>query len=38
MPRMIEQAPVVNHTDAELDLLEGTVGRTVPFSFIYTPY
>jgi hypothetical protein len=38
MPRMIEQAPVVNHTDAELALLEGTVGRTVPFSFIYTPY
>ena len=38
MPRMIEQAPVVNHTDAELALLEGTVGRAVPFFFIYTPY
>jgi hypothetical protein len=31
MPRMIEQAPVVNHTDAELILLESLVGRTVPF-------
>jgi hypothetical protein len=38
MPRMIETAPVVNHTDAELILLEGLVGRTVPFTFIYTPY
>ena len=38
MPRMIEKAPVVNHTDAELILLEGLVGRTVPFTFIYTPY
>ena len=37
MPRMIEKAPVVNHTDAELTLLEGLVGRTVPFAFIYTP-
>jgi hypothetical protein len=31
MPRMIAQAPVVNHTDAELILLESLVGRTVPF-------
>ena len=31
MPRMIEAAPVVNHTDAELILLESLVGRTVPF-------
>jgi hypothetical protein len=38
MPRMIETAPVVNHTDAELILLEGLVGRTVPFTIIHTPY
>jgi hypothetical protein len=31
MPRMIERAPVVNHTDAELILLESLVGRRVPF-------
>ena len=31
MPRMIERAPVINHTDAELILLEGLVGRKVPF-------
>jgi hypothetical protein len=31
MPRMIERAPVVNHTDAELVLLESLVGRKVPF-------
>lgn len=31
MPRMIERAPVINHTDAELILLEGLVGREVPF-------
>jgi hypothetical protein len=31
MPRMIEHAPVVNHTDAELTLLESLVGRKVPF-------
>jgi hypothetical protein len=31
MPRMIEQAPVINHTDAELVMLEGLVGRKVPF-------
>jgi hypothetical protein len=28
---MIEKAPVVNHTDAELVLLESLVGREVPF-------
>ena len=28
---LIEEAPVVNHTDAELMLLEGLVGRKVPF-------
>lgn len=31
MPRMITEAPVINHTDAELTLLESLVGRTVPF-------
>jgi hypothetical protein len=31
MPRMIETAPVINHTDTELILLESLVGRTVPF-------
>lgn len=31
MPRMIERAPVINHTDAELILLESLVGRQVPF-------
>jgi len=31
MPRMIEKAPVINHTDAELIMLESLVGRTVPF-------
>jgi hypothetical protein len=31
MPRMIEHAPVINHTDAELVLLESLVGRKVPF-------
>ena len=30
-PRMIEKAPVINHTDAELVLLESLVGRKVPF-------
>jgi hypothetical protein len=30
-PRLIEKAPVINHTDAELILLEGLVGRKVPF-------
>ena len=32
MPRRIEKAPVVNHTDAELILLESLVGRKVPFT------
>lgn len=31
VPRMIEKAPVINHTDAELILLESLVGRKVPF-------
>ena len=31
MPSMIAEAPVVNHTDAELTLLESLVGRKVPF-------
>ena len=31
MPRMMEKAPVVNHSDAELIMLEGLVGRVVPF-------
>ena len=30
-PQMIMGAPVVNHTDAELILLEALVGRTPPF-------
>jgi hypothetical protein len=30
-PQMIMNAPVVNHTDAELVLLESLVGRSVPF-------
>lgn len=30
-PRMIVKAPVVNHTDAELILLESLVGREPPF-------
>lgn len=31
MPNMVEAAPVVNHTDAELYMLEGLVGRSPPF-------
>jgi hypothetical protein len=31
-PQMIMQAPVINHTDAELILLESLVGRFVPFA------
>lgn len=38
MPRRIEQAPVINHTDAELVMLEGLVGRTVPFAYSDTSY
>lgn len=31
-PQMITSAPVVNHTDAELTLLESLVGRKPPFA------
>lgn len=30
-PRMMMKAPVINHTDAELELLESLVGRRPPF-------
>jgi len=30
-PQMMMQAPVINHTDAELAMLESLVGRGVPF-------
>jgi len=30
-PQMVTAAPVINHTDAELILLEGLVGRQPPF-------
>lgn len=30
-PQMLMQAPVLNHTDAELTMLESLVGRSVPF-------
>ena len=30
-PQMLMQAPVINHTDAELILLESLVGRRPPF-------
>jgi hypothetical protein len=30
-PRIMMKAPVVNHTDKELELLESLVGRTPPF-------
>lgn len=30
-PQMMMKAPVVNHTDAELEMLESLVGRTPPF-------
>ena len=37
-PQMITGAPVINHTDAELELLEGVAGRAAPFPFPgYTP-
>ena len=29
----IRQAPVINHTDEELELIEALVGRSVPFAF-----
>lgn len=32
MPRMMEKAPVFNHSDAELTMLEALVGRTTPFA------
>ena len=31
-PRMVEPAPMVNHADAELELLEALVGRKPPFT------
>lgn len=31
MPRMLEPAPVVNHTDVELQMLEQLTGRKLPF-------
>lgn len=31
--KSIRQAPVINHTDEELELIESLVGRSVPFSF-----
>ena len=38
-PQMVMQAPVVNHSDAELILLEGIVGRQPPFvGQGYRPY
>lgn len=30
-PQMVMKAPVINHTDAELSMLESLVGRSVPF-------
>lgn len=30
-PQMMMKAPVINHTDAELAMLESLVGRSVPF-------
>jgi hypothetical protein len=30
-PQMMMQAPVINHTDAELAMIESLVGRSVPF-------
>lgn len=31
--QLIQPAPVINHTDAELELIETLVGRNVPFAF-----
>jgi hypothetical protein len=31
-PRMVAPAPMINHSDAELELLEGLVGREPPFA------
>ena len=36
--KMIEPAPVVNHTDAELTMLEALVGRKPPFGDSPPPY
>ena len=30
-PQMMMKAPVINHSDAELEMLESLVGRSVPF-------
>ena len=38
-PQMIMRAPVINHTDTELEMLESLVGRRPPFSGKgYKPY
>jgi len=38
-PQMMMRAPVVNHTDAELEMLEALVGRKPPFAGKgYKPY
>ncbi|HYM26816.1 MAG TPA: hypothetical protein VET66_01600, partial [Steroidobacteraceae bacterium] len=38
-PQMLMRAPVVNHTDAELEMLEALVGRKPPFEGKgYPPY
>ena len=38
-PQMVMRAPVVNHTDAELEMLEALVGRKPPFEGKgYPPY
>jgi hypothetical protein len=38
-PQMMMRAPVVNHTDAELEMLESLVGRRPPFlGRGYKPY
>jgi hypothetical protein len=38
MPRMMEKAPVFNHSDAELIMLESLVGRSAPFEPFGTSY
>ena len=38
MPQMVAPAPVLNHTDAELDMLEALTGRKPPFTETGTPY
>ncbi|RJG00313.1 hypothetical protein [Noviherbaspirillum sedimenti] len=37
-PAMMAKAPVINHTDAELTMLENLVGRRPPFQGISYPY